>query len=252
MLIVRFRVGDATRYGVLEGATIVEYSGTPWSAFRRGRRRHSPHQVVLLAPVLPSKIVAVGLNYRARAAELAEPLPELPVLALKPPSAVIGPDDPIVLPPQSDLVEHEAELAVVLKRRCRNVSPARAREYVLGYTALNDITAQDVRRREHRTERAKGFDTFCPLGPCIATDVDPSALTVEGLVNGVVRQTGSTKDLIFPVEDLVARVSEVMTLIPGDVIATGTPAGAARLVPGDRVEIRVEGVGSLKNPGVKL
>ena len=119
MLIVRFRVGDATRYGELEGATIVEYSGTPWSAFRRGRRRHSPHQVVLLAPVLPSKIVAVGLNYRARAAELAEPLPELPVLALKPPSAVIGPDDPIVLPPQSDLVEHEAELAVVLKRRCR-------------------------------------------------------------------------------------------------------------------------------------
>ena len=214
MLIVRFRVGDATRYGALEGNT-----------------------------VMPSKIVAVGLNYRARAAELAEALPDLPVLALKPPSAVIGPDDPIVLPPQSDFVEHEAELAIVLKRRCHKVSPVRARDYVLGYTALNDVTARDVTARDRLAARAKGFDTFCPLGPCIATDLDPSALTVEGLV---------TKDLIFPVEDLIARVSEVVTLMPGDVIATGTPAGAARLLPGDRVEIRVEGVGSLKNPVVKL
>jgi 2-keto-4-pentenoate hydratase/2-oxohepta-3-ene-1,7-dioic acid hydratase in catechol pathway len=252
MLIVRFRAGDATRYGVLEGGTVLEYSGTPWSGFRRGRRRHSVHQVVLLAPVLPSKIVAVGLNYRARAAELAEPLPDLPVLALKPPSAVIGPDDAIVLPPQSTFVEHEAELAVVIKRRCHKVPAVRAREYVLGYTALNDVTARDVRARDGLPARAKGFDTFCPLGPCIATDLDPSALTIEGLVNGVVRQTGSTKDLIFPIEDLVARVSEVMTLVPGDVIATGTPAGAARLLPGDRVEIRVEGIGSLKNPVVKL
>jgi 2-keto-4-pentenoate hydratase/2-oxohepta-3-ene-1,7-dioic acid hydratase in catechol pathway len=128
----------------------------------------------------------------------------------------------------------------------------RARDYVLGYTALNDVTARDVRAHDGLPARAKGFDTFCPLGPGIATDVDPSALNVEGLVNGVVRQSGSTKDLIFPVEDLVARVSEVMTLMPGDVIATGTPAGAARLLPGDRVEIRVEGVGSLKNPVVKL
>ena len=226
MLIVRFRVGDATRYGALEGNTVIEHAGPPWTTFRRGRKRHSLHQVVLLAPALPSKIVAVGLNYRARAEELAEALPDLPVLALKPPSAVIGPDDPIVLPPQSDFVEHEAELAIVLKRRCHKVLPVRARDYVLGYTALNDVTARDVRARDGLAARAKGFDTFCPLG--------------------------STKDLIFPVEDLVARVSEVMTLMPGDVIATGTPAGAARLPPGDRVEIRVEGVGSLKNPVVKL
>jgi len=157
-----------------------------------------------------------------------------------------------VLPPQSDFVEHEAELAIVIKRRCHKVAAARAREVVLGYTAINDVTARDVRARERLAARAKGFDTFCPLGPCIATDVDPSALSVEGLVNGIVRQAGSTKDLIFPVEDLVARVSEIMTLLPGDVIATGTPAGAARLLPGDRVEIRVEGVGSLKNPVVKL
>jgi 2-keto-4-pentenoate hydratase/2-oxohepta-3-ene-1,7-dioic acid hydratase in catechol pathway len=233
MQIVRFRAGDATRYGVLDGMTVLEYSGTPWSTFRRGRKRHSLHHV-------------------ERAAELAEPLPDVPVLALKPPSAVIGPDDPIVLPPQSDFVEHEAEVAVVIRRRCHNVPAARAREYVLGYTALNDVTARDVRARDGLAARAKGFDTFCPLGPCIATGVDPSALRVEALVNGVVRQAGSTKDLIFPVEDLVAKVSEVMTLMPGDVIATGTPAGAGRLRPGDRVEIRVEGIGSLKNPVVTL
>src|SRR5262249_40978274 len=163
------------------------------------------------------KLGAGALIPRAGPAELAEPLPDLPVLALEPPSAVIGPDDPIVLPPQSEFVEHEAELAVVMRRRCHKVAATRAREFVLGYTALNDVTARDVRAREGlSTTRAKGFDTFCPLGPCIATDVDPSALSVEGLVNGVVRQVGSTKDLVFPVEDLVARVSEVMTLMPGD------------------------------------
>jgi len=252
MQIVRFRAGEVACYGVLEGPAVVEYSGVPWSAFRRGRRRHPLRQVVLLAPVVPSKVVAIGLNYRARAAELALPLPDEPLIALKPPSSVIGPDDPIVLPAQSASVEHEAELAVVIKRRCRNVSPARALEYVLGYTGLNDVTAQDVRAREGRVARAKGFDTFCPLGPCIVTDLDPRAIGVEALVNGVVRQSGSTKDLIFPVEDLVARVSEVMTLMPGDVIGTGTPAGAGVLAAGDRVDVRVEGVGSLRNPVVRL
>jgi 2-keto-4-pentenoate hydratase/2-oxohepta-3-ene-1,7-dioic acid hydratase in catechol pathway len=252
MQIVRFRADGKTRYGALEGSSVVEYSGTPWSVFKRARRRYALKQVVLLTPAVPSKIVAVGLNYRDHALEMDMPIPEEPRIFLKPVSALIGPDDPIVLPPQSDFVEHEAEVAVVIKRRCRNVPAARAREYVLGYTALNDVTARDVRARDGLAARAKGFDTFCPLGPCIATGVDPSALSVEALVNGVVRQAGSTKDLIFPVEDLVAKVSEVMTLMPGDVIATGTPAGAGRLLPGDRVEIRVEGIGSLKNPVVTL
>ncbi|HEV8473604.1 MAG TPA: fumarylacetoacetate hydrolase family protein [Methylomirabilota bacterium] len=252
MQIVRFRAGSVARYGVLDGATVVEYSGVPWSAFRRGRRRHALRQVVLLAPVLPSKIVAIELNFRERAAELGAPLPDDPLITFKPPSAVVGPGDPIVLPPQSELVEHEAELAIVIKRRCRNVAPGRARDYVLGYTAINDVTARDLRVRDGRPERAKGFDTFCPLGPCIASDIDPSSLTVEALVNGVVRQTASTKDLIFPVEDLVARVSQTMTLFPGDVIAAGTPGGASALAPGDHVEVRVEGVGSLRNPVVKL
>ena len=252
MQIVRFRAGGKTRYGGLEGASVVEYSGTPWSVFKRGRRRYALRQVLLLAPTVPSKIVAVGLNYRDHAVEMNMPLPDEPRIFLKPVSAIVGPDDPIVLPPQSIRVEHEAELAVVMKKRCRNVAAERARDYVLGYTCLNDVTARDIQARDRGPTRAKAFDTFCPLGPCIATDIDPNATTVEALVNGIVRQSGSTKDFVFPVEDLIARVSEVMTLLPGDVIATGTPAGVGPLHAGDRVEIRIDGVGVLKNPVVKL
>jgi 2-keto-4-pentenoate hydratase/2-oxohepta-3-ene-1,7-dioic acid hydratase in catechol pathway len=252
MQIVRFRAGGKTRYGALEGSSVVEYSGTPWSVFKRGRRRYALRQVVLLAPTVPSKIVAVGLNYRDHAAEMDMPIPEEPRIFLKPVSAIIGPDDPIVLPPQSARVEHEAELAVVIKKRCRNVPVERVRDYVLGYTCLNDVTARDIQARDRGPTRAKAFDTFCPLGPCIATDIEPNAVTVEAVVNGVVRQSGSTKDFVFPVEDLVARVAEVMTLLPGDVIATGTPAGVGPLSAGDRVEIRIDGVGTLKNPVVKL
>jgi len=252
MQIVRFRAGGKTRYGALDGSAVIEYSGTPWSVFRRGRQRYALKQVVLLAPTAPSKIVAVGLNYRDHALEMNMPIPEEPRIFLKAISAVIGPDDPIVLPPQSTRVEHEAELAVVLKKRCRNVPADRVRDYVLGYTCLNDVTARDIQARDRGPTRAKAFDTFCPLGPCIATDIEPNAVTVEAFVNGAVRQSGSTKDFIFAVEDLVARVSEIMTLLPGDVIATGTPAGVGPLSPGDRVEIRIDGVGALKNPVVKL
>ena len=252
MQIVRFRAGGKTRYGALEGTAVVEYSGTPWSLFKRGRRRYPLRQVALLAPTVPSKIVAVGLNYRDHAAEMGAPIPDEPRIFLKPVSAIIGPDDPIVLPPQSTRVEHEAELAVVMKKRCRNIPSERVRDYVLGYTCLNDVTARDIQARDGGPTRAKAFDTFCPLGPCIATDIEPNAVTVEAFVNGVVRQSGSTKDFVFPVEDVVARVSEVMTLLPGDVIATGTPAGVGPLTAGDRVEIRIDGVGVLKNPVVKL
>jgi 2-keto-4-pentenoate hydratase/2-oxohepta-3-ene-1,7-dioic acid hydratase in catechol pathway len=252
MQIVRFRAAGKTRYGALEDSGIVEYSGTPWSLFKRGRRRYPLKQVVLLAPTLPSKIVAVGLNYRDHAAEMGLAIPDEPRIFLKAVSAIVGPDDPIVLPPQSTRVEHEAELAVVIKKRCRNVPAARVRDYVLGYTCLNDVTARDIQERDRGPTRAKAFDTFCPLGPCIATDIEPNAVTVEAFVNGVVRQSGSTKDFVFPMEDVVARVSEVMTLLPGDVIATGTPAGVGPLSAGDRVEIRIGGVGALKNPVVKL
>jgi 2-keto-4-pentenoate hydratase/2-oxohepta-3-ene-1,7-dioic acid hydratase in catechol pathway len=252
MQIVRFRAAGKTRYGALERSGVVEYSGTPWSLFKRGRRRYALPQVVLLAPTVPSKVVAVGLNYRDHAAEMGLPIPDEPRIFLKPPSAIIGPDDPIVLPPQSTRVEHEAELAVVMKKRCRNVPIERVRDHVLGYTCLNDVTARDIQARDRGPTRAKAFDTFCPLGPCIATDIEPNAVTVEAFVNGIVRQSGSTKDFVFPVEDVVARVSEIMTLLPGDVIATGTPAGVGPLSAGDRVEIRIDGIGTLKNPVVKL
>jgi 2-keto-4-pentenoate hydratase/2-oxohepta-3-ene-1,7-dioic acid hydratase in catechol pathway len=252
MRIVRFRVGDRTRYGVLEGTHVVEYSGTPFSTFRRGRRRHPASQVVLLAPVLPSKIVGVGLNYRDHALELGLAIPVEPAIFFKPVSALVGPGDPILYPSQSRRVDYEAELAIVIRRRCRNVPAARAREHVLGYTCLNDVTARDFQKRDRALGRAKGFDTFCPLGPCIATDIDGNAVRVETYVNGEQRQSCTTKDLIFPVEDLVAWISEVMTLLPGDVIASGTPAGVGPLQPGDRVEIRIEGIGSLVNPVVKV
>jgi 2-keto-4-pentenoate hydratase/2-oxohepta-3-ene-1,7-dioic acid hydratase in catechol pathway len=165
---------------------------------------------------------------------------------------MIGLDDPIVAPPACGRLECEAELAVVMKRRCRNVAPARARDYVLGYTALNDVTARDIHLRDGDWTRAKAFDTFCPVGPGIATDLDPNAVTIETWVNGSCVRVASTKELVVPVEDLVARVSEVMTLLPGDVLATGSPGMAAPIAPGDRIEIRIDGVGCLKNTVVRL
>jgi 2-keto-4-pentenoate hydratase/2-oxohepta-3-ene-1,7-dioic acid hydratase in catechol pathway len=250
--IVRFRAGGKTRYGVLEGVAVVDYTGTPWSVFRRGQRRYPVRQVVLLAPVTPSKIVAVGLNHAEHALARGRSLPEEPLLFFKPVTALIGPGDPIVAPTRSHHLECEAALAAVIKRRCRNVPPARAREYVLGYAALNDVTARDVEARDGDWARAKAFDTFCPVGPCIATDLDPNTATIETWVNGTLRRAASTKELIFAVEDVVARVSEVMTLLPGDVVATGAPGASGPVAPGDRVEIRVEGVGGLRNAIVRL
>jgi len=167
-------------------------------------------------------------------------------------SALCGPDDPIVFPPQATRVDYEAELAVVMKKPCRHVPAERAREYVLGYTCLNDVTARDLEARDGQSGRAKGFDTFCPVGPCVATDIDPNGVDIETYLNGEKKQFSNTKNLIFPVEDLVARVSAVMTLLPGDVIATGTPAGSGPMQPGDEVEVRIEGIGSLKNPVIKI
>ena len=252
MKIVRFRAGGKTRYGVLDGTHIVEYSGTPYGTFKKARKRYPVKQAVLLAPVVPSKIVAVGLNYRDHAEEMRLAVPEEPVIFLKPLSALCGPDDPIIYPPQSGRVDYEGELAIVIRKRCRHVPAERAREYVLGYTCLNDVTARDLQQRDGQPTRAKAFDSFCPVGPCIATDIDPNAVEVETWVNGERRQAGSTKAFIFPVEDVIARVSAVMTLLPGDVIATGTPAGVGPLEPGDRVEVRIDGIGSLKNPVIKL
>jgi 2-keto-4-pentenoate hydratase/2-oxohepta-3-ene-1,7-dioic acid hydratase in catechol pathway len=252
MKIVRFKAGGKIRYGVLEGHQIVEYTGTPFGAFKRGRKKLPLKQAVLLAPVIPSKIVAVGLNYADHAQEVNLPIPEEPLIFLKPSTALIGPDEPIVYPPISTRVDFEAELAAVIKKRCRNVAAERAREYILGYSCLNDVTARDLQRKDGQVTRSKSFDTFCPLGPCIVTDIDPNEVTVEAYLNGERKQASNTKRLIFPVEEVVSRISRVMTLLPGDVIATGTPAGVGPMQPGDKIEVRIEGIGSLRNPVVRI
>jgi 2-keto-4-pentenoate hydratase/2-oxohepta-3-ene-1,7-dioic acid hydratase in catechol pathway len=250
--IVRFRAGDKTRYGVLDGMQIHEYAGTPYGTFTKARKRWALRQSVLLAPVVPSKIVAIGLNYRDHAEEMHLPVPAEPVMFFKPISALCGPDDPVVFPPQVNELDYGGELAIVIKKRCRSVAPERARDYVLGYSCLNDVTARDLEVRDSHPTRAKSFDSFCPVGPCIATDIDPSGVEVETFLNGERKQCSNSKHLIFPVEDIIARISAVMTLLAGDVIATGTPAGVGPMQPGDKVEVRVEGIGTLRNTVIKI
>jgi 2-keto-4-pentenoate hydratase/2-oxohepta-3-ene-1,7-dioic acid hydratase in catechol pathway len=202
----------------------------------------------VLAPVTPSKIVAVALNYKAHAAEQGKPLPPEPLFFLKPSTAVIGPGDPIVLPPGVGRVDHEAEVAVVIGKRATRVPAERAAEHILGVTCVNDVTARELQKKVGHYTRPKGFDTFAPMGPCIAVGLDWSNLRVRAWVNGAARQDSSTADLIFPVAELLAFISSVMTLLPGDIISTGTPSGIGPLLPGDTVRVEVEGVGSLENP----
>lgn len=202
----------------------------------------------VLAPVTPSKIVAVALNYRAHAAEQGKPLPPEPLFFLKPSTAVIGPGEPIVLPPGVGRVDHEAEVGLVIGRRASRVPPERAADYILGVTCVNDVTARALQKTVGHYTRPKGFDTFAPVGPCIALGLDWSNLRVQGWVNGVLRQDSTTADLIFTVPELVAFISSVMTLLPGDIISTGTPSGIGPLLPGDLVRVQVEGVGALDNP----
>ncbi len=252
MKIVRFKANGKIRYGVLEGNHVAEFSGTPFGRFKRGRKKFPAKQVVLLVPTVPSKVVAVGRNYRDHAEEMGAPVPKEPILFIKPSTSIVGPGDPVVYPPLSNRVDFEAELAVVIGKRCRSVPAERAREYILGYSCLNDVTARDLQRSDGQWTRGKSFDTFCPLGPCIATDIDPNAVAIECYVNGERKQASNTAHLIFPVEELVSRISRVMTLLPGDVIATGTPAGVGPVQPGDKIEIRIEGIGSLMNPVVRI
>jgi 2-keto-4-pentenoate hydratase/2-oxohepta-3-ene-1,7-dioic acid hydratase in catechol pathway len=202
----------------------------------------------LLPPVEPSKVICVGRNYVAHAAEFDKEVPDLPLLFLKPPSAVIGPDEEIVLPPQSEDVQHEAELAVVICQRGRWLSPGDISEHILGFTAAIDVTARDLQTADGQWTRGKGFDTFLPLGPWIETELDPSDVMITCLVNGQLRQMASTRDMVFPVTQLVGYISSIMTLEPGDVILTGTPAGVGPLVDGDEISVEIEGVGTLTNP----
>jgi 2-keto-4-pentenoate hydratase/2-oxohepta-3-ene-1,7-dioic acid hydratase in catechol pathway len=241
---------DAPRWGLLEGESIRPLSGA--DIFERRFQFESESVPVdeakLLAPVAPSKIVCVGRNYREHAAELGNPMPAEPLLFLKAPSAIIGPEEAIELPPESKQVEHEGELAVVIGRRARRLgADDDPLQYVFGYTCLNDVTARDIQRRDVQFTRGKSFDTFCPVGPVIETDFNPSDVSVSTLVNGEIKQQGRTSQMAFDVPLLIRYISHAMTLFPGDLIATGTPAGVSRLNEGDTVEVEVEGIGKLRN-----
>ena len=256
--IARFSTSDQTpRYGVIEGdpgapdAVITELAGFPLPPFELSGTHHPFAAVKLLAPVVGSKIVAVGKNYAEHVREMGGDAPPAdPVLFLKPSTSVIGPGDAIVLPALSTDVHHEAELAVVIGGIVRRVPVERALDAVLGYTCANDVTARDLQRSDGQWARAKGFDTFCPLGPWIETELDPSDLAIECRVDGQLRQSGTTADLLRGVAELIAFASAVMTLLPGDVLLTGTPAGVGPIVAGDTVEVTIEGIGTLSNPVV--
>ncbi len=204
----------------------------------------------LLAPVFPSKIVCIGRNYREHAAELGNEPPKEPLVFLKAPSSVIAPEEPIRLPPQSQRVDFEGELAVVIGRRASKISPDEpVAPYIRGYTIVNDVTARDLQKPDGQWWRAKGFDTFCPVGPIVTDEIDPEAgITVETRLNGELRQQGNTRDFIFPIDLLLRHITAAMTLYPGDLIPTGTPAGVAPMQPGDNVEVSIEGIGVLRNP----
>lgn len=249
MKIARYRLRGEVRYGAVdtESGTIRELLGEPFDGIRESGGAHRLVEVELLAPVCPGKIVAVGLNYRDHAKEVGMRIPEEPLLFLKATSALTGPGGDIVYPRQSKRVDYEAELAVVIGRRTKDVSRAEAAECVFGYTCINDVTARDLQIRDVQFARSKGFDTFAPIGPWIATGVDPSALDIRCLVNGRVRQSGNTRDMGTSVAELVSYISGNMTLFPGDVIATGTPAGIGPLEVGDLVAVEIEGIGSLTN-----
>lgn len=243
MKIVRFQRGSEVAYGLIEEDAIYTFERPD-----RLSKVAELAEVKLLAPAQPTKIVAVGANYRAHAEEMGHPLPESPLLFLKPPSAVIGPEEAIICPAMSRRVDYEGELAVVMGRRARRVQPDEALDHVLGYTCANDVTARDLQLRDGQWTRGKGFDTFCPLGPWIVPGLNPHDLALRTRVNGELHQDSSTRDLIFRVEDLVSFISQVMTLEPGDLILTGTPSGIGPLTPGDVVEVEIEGIGVLRNP----
>ena len=249
MKIYRFLHEGHAAIGVAEGDVVARFDGV--DAINRGMRIDQETLPIaslsLLPPVTPSKIVAVGRNYAEHAKELGNEAPSEPILFLKPPSALLSPDGTIIRPPQSQRVDFEGELAIVIGRQAKNVGRAQWRDYILGFTCADDVTARDLQKKDVQFTRGKSFDTFCPLGPCIETDLDPSSLSLTTRVNGEVRQNGNTAQMIFACDVLVEFITAIMTLFPGDVIITGTPAGVGPLASGDLVEVTIEGIGTLRN-----
>jgi 2-keto-4-pentenoate hydratase/2-oxohepta-3-ene-1,7-dioic acid hydratase in catechol pathway len=243
-----YRVRDG-RYVVEQNGAFSWLSGDLFGDYRPAAEIDG-ERLDFVAPVQPSKIMAIGLNYKDHAAEMKKKLPEEPLVFMKPATSVVGPDQPVSIPLWAGRIDYEAEMAVVMRRRAARVRAAEAMDYVLGVTCLNDVTARELQAKDVQYTRAKGFDTFAPIGPCIAVGLDPSNLAVEGWVNDEKRQSSNTNQLIFSVPELVAFVTRFCTLEPGDIITTGTPSGVGPLQPGDRVTVKVEGVGALSNPCV--
>lgn len=249
MKLYRIDHPDGPRWARRDADELVLLEGVPWEGGRETDRRVAFEDAPLLAPAKPTKVIGIGRNYRAHAAERGEPVPEEPLVFLKPPSSILAPKAPIRHPGWVGRVDHEAELGIVIGvDTWQLASPAEASRCVFGFCCVNDVTARELQSRDVQFTRAKGFDTFCPIGPCIVTDLDVADLAVQARVNGELRQDGRTSQMIFPPDHLVWYLSRVMTLRPGDIISTGTPAGVGPLEPGDRVEIEVEGIGVLENP----
>ncbi len=248
MKIYRFKHAEGIAHGVLREDILYPVSGSIFNQFEFEDQGIPISQVILLPPVEPSKIVAVGLNYKDHAAERGSPLPEEPLLFIKPSTAVIGPHDMIVYPRMSKRVDYEGELACVIKTKAYRLSEKdRPDDFILGYTCFNDVTARDLQDKDKQFTRAKSFDTFAAVGPCIATGLDPSRLAIKTFLNGKLRQSSNTRNLIFSVPYLVRFISHIMTLLPGDIITTGTPAGIGPMQPGDQVDVQIEGIGTLSN-----
>jgi len=251
----RFKFGEKTIFGIIRGKEVQVIKEDRVSALMESITPTDEvvpfKELKFLSPTRPTKIVAVGLNYKAHAEEMGKPLPEEPLLFLKPSTSVIANKMRIVLPKMSKRVDYEGELAVVIGRKCKKVSPEEARECILGYSCFNDVTARDLQQKDIQYTRAKSFDTFAPYGPWIATDIDPIGLKITTRVNGQLRQEGNTEDMIFSPFELVSFISQIMTLLPGDVISTGTPPGVGPLKHQDKVEVEIEGIGKLINYAVE-
>lgn len=253
MKLCRFRPKETGKtghslYGIIQGGHVLERGG-PFELQEKTGQSWLLSDAQLLAPCEPSKIVCVGRNYAGHAAELGSALPKEPLIFLKPPSAIIAPEEPVVLTPHSERVDYEGELAIVIQKNCRNLKASDdVTAYILGYSCLNDVTARDLQKKDVQFTRAKGFDTFCPFGPWIETEFDLKSARLETLVNGKQRQSARITEMVFPADFLIRWISQVMTLLPGDVIATGTPSGVGPLNVGDVVEVSISGIGTLKNP----
>jgi len=248
MKIYRFEYQGKERHGLLREENLFPVRGSIFEDFTAESSPVPIGEVRLLSPVEPSKIVAVGRNYKDHAAELGNPLPEEPLLFIKPSTAVIGPQAMIIYPKMSSRVDYEGELAVIIRKKASGLgAETPVEEFVLGYSCFNDVTARDLQEKDIQFTRAKSFDTFAAVGPCIETQLDPSRLAIKTFLNGKLRQSSNTRHLIFPVPFLIRFISNIMTLLPGDIISTGTPAGVGPLEPGDRVDVQIEGIGTLSN-----